>query len=104
LHLLCALWTKWPRFPLHHWRKDDHVTDNVVPSGSSNGNWANQQKTHRYYSQLQCFLLQIIQRNRFKLGSMDRLRGITVSWRSGSNNLSTWRVYLRLKILTRFDF
>ncbi len=37
------------------------------------------------------------------LGSMDRLRGITVSWRSGSSNLSTWRVYLLLKILTRFD-
>jgi hypothetical protein len=33
-------------------------------TGSSNGNWANQQKTHRYSSQLQCFLLQRIQRNR----------------------------------------
>ncbi len=38
------------------------------------------------------------------LGSMDSLRGITVSWRSESSNLSTWRVYFRLKILTRFDF
>jgi hypothetical protein len=31
---------------------------------SNNGNWANQQKTHRYSSQLQSFLLQRIQRNR----------------------------------------
>ncbi len=74
--LLCALWKKCPRFPLRYWRKDDPLTDDVVPSdfsleekpreitGSSNGNWANQQKTHRYSSQLQCFLLERIQRNR----------------------------------------
>jgi hypothetical protein len=74
--LLCAPWTKCPRFALHYWRKDDPVTDDVVPSdfsleekpreitGSSNGNWAKHQKTHRYSSQLQCFLLQRIQRNR----------------------------------------
>ncbi len=73
----------WPNFQLEKFAT--HSPWGCLPVFCANESWMHQK------SKGKC------------LGSMDRLRGITVSWRSGSSNLSTWRVYLLLKILTRFD-
>lgn len=73
----------WPNFQLENFAT--HSPWGCLPVFCANESWVHQK------SKGKC------------LGSMDRLRGITVSWRSGSSNLSTWRVYLLPKILTRWQ-